>query len=527
MKNNLFKYIFLVVIVILVIFAIYKINNTNSEKKIVNQEQTTIKQGDSEVNLAIAEFDNMNPIISKNKNVQEISKLIFDPLINITENFKLEGGLAIEWAKTADNSYIIKLRENVLWSNGEKFTGEDVRFTIDRLKDTDSIYSYNVQYVIGVDVIDDYTVRIALDRNVPFFEYNLTFPILNKKYFEGQDFKNTEKNKKIIGTGMYKITNIEDTKITLEENDTWWKKENLFLKKVSINLYSSMGEVYNAFKLGSVDFISTSNKDFQNYVGTIGYNYKEIKNREHVYLAFNTQSNILSNLEVRQAIAGSIDKENIVAQVFANKAYISSYPLDYGSFLYKGSENGYQFNTENAKQILVNNGWNYKNKYWQKSINGRYQRLSLNLVVKSTNANCVATANIIKQQLENQGIRINIINASNDQYNRYIQNKNYDMILCDRYLSTSPDMTNFFGENNTANYNNEEAKKILVELNSITDENLLKEKNERLEQLYKLEIPYLSIYTGKTIVLYNNELTGDISSNWYNLYYNIKNWCKN
>lgn len=526
MKNNFFKYIFLVFIIIIIIFAVYKIKNNDSGTKGIDQEQTSNQEKSKELNLSISQLDNINPIISKNRNVQEISKLIFDPLINITEDFKAEGALATEWAKTADNTYIIKLRENVNWSNGKQFTADDVRFTIDRLKDTSSIYSYNVQYVSGVEVVDKNTVKIKLDRNVPFFEYNLTFPIISKDYFEGEDFLNTDKNKKIVGTGMYKISDVQDKIIVLEQNSNWWKKENLFLQKISVNLYSSMGEVYNAFKLGSVDFISTTNSNFQNYVGTIGYNYKEIKNREHTFIAFNMQNNALSDIEVRQAIAYSIDKQNIVSNIFADKAYTSSYPLDFGSWLYKDTKLGYEYNTDNAKQILVDNGWNYKNSYWQKNIDEKNQKLSFNLVVKASNSNGISIAENIKNQLDNQGIRITIIKANEDQYNNYLQNKNYDMIISTMYMSVNPDLTTFFGDNNLANYNNEETAKIMQELNNITDEKLLKEKFARLEEVYKNDIPYVSICTGKTMVLFSDNLTGDINSNWFNLYNNIKSWYK-
>ena len=100
------------------------------------------------------------------------------------------------------------------------------------------------------------------------------------------------------------------------------------------------------------------------------------------------------------------------------------------------------------------------------------------------------------------------------------------MILSTINLSVNPDLTTFFGENNLENYSNEETTTILQELNSITDENLLKEKYTRLEEIYKNDIPYVSICTGKTTVLFGDDLTGDINSNWYNLYYNIKTWSK-
>ncbi len=73
-------------------------------------------------------MDTINPILSNNKNVQDISKLIYEPLVNLTADYKSEACLAKEWAKQSDNSYLIKLRENVRWSNGQRFTSADVRF---------------------------------------------------------------------------------------------------------------------------------------------------------------------------------------------------------------------------------------------------------------------------------------------------------------------------------------------------------------------------------------------------------------
>lgn len=147
----------------------------------------------------------MNPILSNNKNVQDISKLIFDPLITLTADYKTEPCLAVEWAKQSDNSYLIKLRENVRWSDGQRFTAEDVKFTIDRLKEVSSIYSYHVQYVTQLEIVDDYTIIIKLDREIPFFEYQLTFPILSKDYYEAEDFINTRK--KYFTSRNWKICN--------------------------------------------------------------------------------------------------------------------------------------------------------------------------------------------------------------------------------------------------------------------------------------------------------------------------------
>ena len=530
MRNSWFKYVFILFVIGIVVFAYVKIKGDEETKKQeeltnANKEQEQIK----EITIGIAGLDTINPILSNNQNVQNISRLIYEPLVNLSNNYKPEAGLAIEWAKQDATSYLIKLRENVKWSDETDFNAEDVRFTIDRLKDTPSIYSSNVQYVERVDVVDDYTLKINLSKEVPFFEYYLTFPILSREYYENEDFSNTDKNSSPIGTGKYKITDVQGSYITLEKNENWWnsKKIGLSLEKININLYSSVGELYNSFKTGSTDIIATNNNSFSDYIGTIGYNLKETRGREHNFLALNTTSQNLSDLSVRKAIASMIDKSSITANVYGSKYYTASFPLEYGSYLYKGTNSSPEYNFEQANQFLTEAGWTNRNGSWQKTVNYRTQRLSLNLVVKASNAAQVQTAENIKTQLEAQGIIINILQASDDQYQNYKQNKNYDMILCSSYLPISPDLTTFFGEGNLANYTTDELTQIMNEVKNTTDENVLKEKYEKLEQIYNTQIPYISLVNSKYNILYNSNLVGDVAPNWYNLFYNVEGWYKN
>lgn len=527
MKSNWFKYIFIIFIVMILLFAIFKIKKDEADQQELEQTASSQEDKIKEIKLGIAQIDTINPILSNNKNVQDISKLIYEPLVNLTSDYKVESCLAKEWAKQSDNSYLIKLRENVKWSNGQRFTADDVRFTMDRLKDTTSIYSYNVQYVTGIDIIDDYTVKINLDREVPFFEYNLTFPIMSKDYYEAQDFVNTDKNKSPVGTGKYKISEVESSYITLVKNTSWWNKNNeLTIEKITVNLYSSIGELYNSFKIGNLDLISTTNDNIQEYIGSIGYSSKEMKGREHTFLALNTQNYFLSKQEVRKAISYSIDKENIVSNVFNNKCYTSSFPLDYGSWLSQGQDASAGYNLDQAKQLLIDNGWSYRYQYWQKTENYKTQKIVLNLLVRANDSSKVAVAENIRTQLENQGIRINIIQATDEQYNQNITAQNYDIALCSMTLSPGPNLSTFFGEGNLANYSNEEVTNIMNEVKNTTDENILKEKYQRLSEIYKTDIPYISLYNNKYIVAYNSELVGEISPNWFYQFYGIEGWYK-
>lgn len=525
MKKDILKYIFIIFVIIIIIYAIYKINDKEEiqeEAKVENKEEIV-----QDLKLGIAGYDTINPILSNNKYVQDISKLIYEPLITISSDYKIEMCLASEWARTSDTTYVIKLKENIKWSNGEEFTGEDVLYTMDRIKEMDSIYTPNVAKVIQIDVIDKYIIKITLSEEVPFFEYNLNFPIMSKSYCEGEDFQNSEKTKMPIGTGEYKISSISDNNINLQKNNIWWDKENKGSKieNIKINLYTTVGEMYNDFKLGKIDLIESSNINVEDYIGTIGYNKIEYSGREYNYLAINTSNEILSNKEVRQAIMYSINKNTIISDVYKNKYFIAEIPLSYGNWLYQGN-NSNNYDINKAKQILQDNGWEYKYQYWQKNINYYTRKLNFKLIVNSSDTSKLQVAELIKTQLEEVGIKITIIKANDNQYQNYLKNKNYDIILCSTYSSINPDLSIYFGENNLAKYTQEEVTTILNEIKNITDEELLKQKYARLYEIFMEDVPYIGLYNSYNIVAYSKELSGNMTGNWYNIFYNINTWVK-
>ena len=245
-----------------------------------------------------------------------------------------------------------------------------------------------------------------------------------------------------------------------------------------------------------------------------------------IFLALNTQSEILSQVEVRKAISLSIDRDNIISNIYGNKRVKSSFPLDYGNWLCNGLDTNIDYNPENANQLLSENGWEYRNNNWQKVINGKNKKLNIKLVVRASDAQKVAVANTIASMLDSRGIRVNVVQASDTQYNNYLSAKNYDMILCSRYLSLSPDLTTYFGNNNLANFYTDELQSIIQEVNNTTDENKLKEDYKKLFDMYKNTIPYISLYSNKNATVYNTSLVGEINPNWFNLFYNINTWYK-
>ena len=525
-KSNFAKYIFIIFIIGIIILVAYKLNE--EKKNTTDEEQTNVVKEDDigkEIKLGIAEFDTMNPLLSKNKQVQEITKIIYEPLFQLTSDYKLEKCLAKDWAKTAENKYLIKIDTSIKWSDGNNLSVDDVIFTIENLSKIDSIYLENIRHIIEINRVDDNTIRIVLDQEIPFFEYNLIFPILSKKNYEGQDFLYGSSNNAPIGTGKYKITQNSSDSIILEKNENY-KRDELTLEKITISKYSNVGEMYNSFKLGKIDLITTNNIGIENYIGTIGYNKAETNGREFDFLAINTQNQVLANKEVRQAISRAINRESIISQVYGGKYRTQDYFLDYGNWL-QGDKADTSYNTDTAIQILEDNGWEYKYNRWQQYINYNTKIINFKLVVQASNNTRVAIAEIIKSNLEEAGIKVTLVKATDNQYQSYLDNRNYDMILTGVTLSLSPNLETFFGDGNLANFSNEELNSIMNEVKNITKEDLLKEKYTRIRQIYNDEVPYIGLFSNYYEVASNWTLKGSIPANWYNIFINIDNWYKN
>ena len=398
-----------------------------------------------------------------------MSPIIYEPLFTLDKQYQIQDCLAKEYSKLNNYCYIIKIRDNVKWQDNTNFTLEDVIFTIDKIKQLpDSIYYNNVSNIKNVEKIDYNTLRLNLSAEDPWFQFKLTFPILSNTQYKTQDFLKTIP----IGTGMYKITKDNENNIEAEKNNSWWNIEikNAKIEKLKIYKYSSVGDLYNNFKLGNIDLINTSNTNIQEYVGTIGINLKEYQGREYIYLALNCDNKILANKEVRQAISYFIDKDTLASKVLNNK-YIE-----------------------------------------------------LNLAVNSEDETRVKIAESIKEQLEDAGIKIYINKVSLSTYNSYLKNKNYDIILTGMYNSYSPDLNTLYAENNLANYKNEEIFEILTNINNTTDGTILKEKYNRLIEISQEDVPYISMCRNKNIMVCSPNLIGEISPNNYTCYYNIDTW---
>lgn len=527
MEKDYTKYIFIVIILIFTIVAgaIFIFRNANNPNEIIDQtsKNTNLKK---DLKLAVSNFDTINPILTQNKNIKEITKIIYDSLIILDGDLKLQYNLAKEIGKTDNTNYIIKIKDDIYWSNGEKMTAEDIKFTIDTIKNLDinSIYKENLRYISTLELIDEYTIKIVLSQEVPFFEYYLTFPILSNSYYLGEDFVNTQKNIAPVSTGMYRVSAVEDGKIRLAKNEYYWNKEKkAIIEDIQINLYNSIGEVYNAFKIGEIDILNVGLNNVEEYIGSIGYNKVEFKTRNYDFISFNNQSELFSNKAVRKAISLAIDPNNIIATTLGKGYKQSSFFFDFESWLYD-SKLDHQTNVDLAVRTLEEDGWSYVANRWSKKINGKNINLRFDLIVNASDDVKLAAANNIAGQLLNIGIEANVKQVSTENYLNYLNNKNYEAMLVGVQTNYTPNLETFFGQNNISNYNNEEVKEILKIVKNTGNQDEIKAQYQKLYDIYIEEVPYIGLYRHTDSVIYNQGLVCNLNANSFNIFNNIEKW---
>lgn len=470
-------------IILVILYQIF----LNQEKLIPEVVQTVSEvQLIENLNIGILDFDTINPLKSQNEHVQHLSLLIFEPLFSISKEFKLENCLAKEFNKLNDLTYIIKLNENIMFHDKTILNSLDVENTINDIKDNkNSIFFNNLKNVKNIKIIDEVTLRFELYNPESFFEYNLIFPIVKNN---------------VLGTGKY-IYN-EDV---LKYNENYWKDIDYKIKTINIYKYDGMGEIYKDFKNGNIDIIKTKESLYKMVLGEIGYNKKEYMGRRFIYLELN---NI--DIELRKAIYYAINKNEIISKVYSNNYYDRKYPLDVSNWLYKDTIL-YKYDIEKAIDVLENNNWKYKNNFWEKN----NKKLEINLLLESSNEEQNEIAYIIKNQLEKIGICLNIEKVSENLYNYYLKKKKYDIIINTKYTKITPNIEEYFDNSIT-----------ISEIQNLNNEREIIELYKRLEKEYVETLPFIGLCSDRQTLIYSEKIYGNITPNWYNIFYNIENWKK-
>jgi peptide/nickel transport system substrate-binding protein len=285
------------------------------------------------------------------------------------DTFQLKPLLASSWKQADDTTLDFDLRKDVTFQNGDRFSADDVVYTINGLL-TDKQLSVpsNYLFIAGAEKLDDYKVRFRLKRVFPAaLQYiAMVLPIYPKAYREkvGSDGF----SKAPIGTGPYKITKVDGvSEIDLERFDGYFAdspKGKPAIRFIKIHEVADAATEMAELLGGRADWIwdfSPDQFDAVNAMPTLTALRAETMRVAYLQLdaAGRTgANNPLTNQKVRQAIAYALDRATMAKQLMQG----NSRPLDAPCFPTQfGCDQSaavhYGYDPEKAKRLLADAGY--------------------------------------------------------------------------------------------------------------------------------------------------------------------------
>ena len=157
----------------------------------------------------------VNPVLAAgNEADADMARLIYSGLFKYGSDGKIVPDLAESYDVSNDQlTYTVHLKQNVKWHDGEPFSSDDVLFTIQAIQDPafKSPLRQNWQGV-GMEQIDESTIKFVLPAPYAFFLNNLTVGIIPKHVWETvapTNFSLAEYNLRPVGTGPFEFSDFQ------------------------------------------------------------------------------------------------------------------------------------------------------------------------------------------------------------------------------------------------------------------------------------------------------------------------------
>lgn len=520
----------------------------------------------------------LNPHLSTGFKDAEASRITLEPLASYDNEGNLIPFLAAE-IPTLENGGIAedgrsvtwKLKQDVIWSDGTPFTAQDVVFTYEFLSNPEvgAVSAGTYEVVESVEAIDDHTVRVNFKDVNPAWSLvfvgaeGMILPQHIYQSYNGANAREAPANLKPIGTGAYRVVDFRpgDT-VIYEPNPEFREVEQLDFERIELKGGGDATSAARAvLQTGDADF--AYNLQVEAPVldelavagqGEVVSNYGALMERiiinhsdPNEVAPSGERSSVeiphpfLSDRTVRQAFELAIDRDTIAEQLYgvtgqATPNFLTA-PPEYAS-----PNTSYEFDPEQAQQLLNEAGWQDTNGNGTRDKDGTEMQL---VFQTSVNPLRQKTQAVVKQGLQSIGVGVELksidpsVYFSSDPSNNDTVEHFYADLQMYTTGNTSPDpaaymnfMTcnqipqqeNDWSGDNNSRYCNPEYDRLWQSANRELDP-------ERREQLF-IEMNDILIEDAVVIPLvhradvmaFSNSLTGYEPTAWDMRTWDIMNW---
>ena len=329
------------------------------------------------------------------------------------------------------------IQDGMTWSDGEPVTAEDILFTLQYDQANGSAYFEaqtddegkvtGAKYT-GYTISDDkMSLSLTLaSPNVRELSNMTSFRVMPKHVYEGKDTVTEAEGRITCGPYVLESFNKESGTITFVVNDKYPAKPNV--ERIVYQLFGNEDTMYLALQQGDIDMVWA-------YSTGVAGTYQDVLAADvnvalvnvaaanvPAVLAFNNAKGLFSDENLRQAVSYALNYEEFktyFGSAYAeipNRGFVPSTTVGY-----KDTEK-LTTDTAKAEEYMKAAG------YAEKNADGFYvnadgQVAAFTLTVNAAKETHVGYAELIKTQLEQFGIQVNLDAVDKDSYNAKTSNK--------------------------------------------------------------------------------------------------------
>jgi peptide/nickel transport system substrate-binding protein len=448
---------------------------------------------------------------------------MYEPLMNYNKNTgKLVPWLATEYAWNEDNTMLtFKIRQGVKWSDGEPFSGKDVLFTFDLLKNNPALATTATtilsDFVDSVSTPDDFTVEIKFKKVYTLALYDLANQyIVPEHIWKDVEDPVTFTNENPVATGPFtEVTRFEDQIYVVEKNPYYWQEGKPYFQGLRYPAYPGNDQANMALVNGELDWAGNFVPDIEKtYVAKDPENFHYyFSGGDTIMLYINPSLKPFDNPEIRKAISMGIDRKmvvNVAMYDYIQPSDATGLSEQYQTWKNpKAVEAGtwINYDVEKANEILDKAGLTKGSDGIRVDADGKPMKYKLIAVAGWTD--WVSACQIIAQNMKDLGIDVTVETPEYNAWMDQLGKGQHEWAIS--WSSGGPTPYNFYrgmlssqtllavGEAADENWNryvDPEADKLMEEFVNTSDPVKQKEIMDQIQMAFVNDAPALPLFPG-------------------------------
>ena len=387
----------------------------------------------------------VNPVYAgSNPADADLASLIFSGLTRLAPDGRVVPDLAERWEISDDGTeYTFRLRDGIVWHDGEDLTADDVVFTWGVLSNEDFDGDPDLGsfwQTVSAERVNDLTVRFTLTEPFSPFLTQTTIGILPEHLLAGvaiEELAQSSFNQEPIGSGPYRFESLTNRSASLISNNAFHLGPP-YIERIRIDYYASEEAAVLAAANGEADGVYLTSVVGRDQVTSLDEDHDLLALTANSYtmLYLNWQLPAFQDDTVRRAIAFAINREAIVDDIYGGRGVLSDSVITPDTWAWTEAFEPYPYDPERAEALLADAGW-------IRAPNGIRARDGLELsfeLITNNDSTRTAIAAQIAGDLEQVGIGVSFSSSGSPTlYEQVLQPHLFDMALFGFSQGPDPD----------------------------------------------------------------------------------------